>query len=148
MPDYQAWLEKHNKTIEKGKKLIKKYGFKVIIIQNDKKSSFLRIKFGRKKVDFQVKTIKTKFVRSIWLCKKERFNRDDFYLLYASKEKSFSVASGHDIDREGEYRDSEWAKGTKYIVVQNSVFRPANPFFKLMKSRYEGELQQRMNQWL
>lgn len=145
--DYQAWLEKHNRAIEKAKALIEKYGFEVIIIKNDRKPCFLRIKFGKKKIDFQVKIIKTKFVRSVWLCKKERFDQDNFYLLYASKEKTFSVASGHDIDREGEYRDSEWAKGVKYVVVQNTLFHPAKNFFKRMKTRYEGELQQRMSQW-
>jgi len=145
--DYQSWLEKHNRVIGKAKALIEKYGFKVVVIKNDRTPSFLRIKFGKGKVDFQIKIIKTKFVRSIWLCKKERFNLDNFYILYASKEKTFSVASGHDVDREGEYRDSEWTEGVKYVVVQNAMFRPAKNFFKRMKARYEGELQQRMNQW-
>jgi len=145
--DYQSWLEKHNRAIDKAKAMIEKYSFKVVVIKNDKTPSFLRIKFGKDKVDFQIKIVKTKFVRSVRLCKKERFNRDNFYLLYASKEKTFSVVSGHDVDKEGEFRDSEWVEGVKYVVVQNTLFRPAIKFFKRMKARYEGELQQRMNQW-
>ena len=145
--DYQVWLEKHNRIIEKAKALIEKYGFKVVVIKDDRKPSFLRIHFGKNNTDFRIKIVKTKFVRSIWLCKKERFSPKSFYLLYATKEKCFSIATGSDINQEHELKNSEWAKGVKYVVVQITMFRPAKTFFKLMKTRYEGELQKRMNEW-
>lgn len=146
--DYQVWLERHNGRIEEAKVLIRKYGFKAIIIQEERKPSFLRIKFGRTKIDFRIKMVKTKFVRSIWLCKKDRFEKDDFYLLYASKENTFFIASGSDINREHELRDSEYEKGIKYVVTPFTVFRPAKSFFKVMKARYEGELQKRLSDWI
>ena len=145
--DYAAWIEKHNNAIDKTKALIKKYGFEAIILTEERKPSFLRIRFGSRKIDFRVKVIKTNFVRSIWLCKKNRFNVNSFYILYSKKEKAFFIASGNDIDKEYELKESEWNKDVKYLVVQFAMFRPAKTFFKRMKIRYEGEIQRRINTW-
>lgn len=148
MQNYQDWADRHDKIVDKAKKMIEQFRFKVIVMEEGRKPKFLRIRFGSKKIDFQVKEVKTKFVRSIWLCKKDKFNKTNLYILYASKEKSFSIATGNDIDRNHELKDSEWDKSVKYMVVDISIFRPAKTFFKTMKTRYEGELQRRINDWI
>lgn len=147
MSSYEAWARKHDKAIVKAKALIESYGFKVIMLKEERTPSFLRVKFGKGKVDFKVKIIKTKFARSVWLCKDGSFVKEDFYLLWARKENKFFVASGTEVNREYTLEDSEYRKGEKYIVTPFEVFHPATVFLKKMKARFEAELQQRMTTW-
>lgn len=144
---YENWLEKHNDAIKKAEELIKEFGFEPKIISEEKKATFIRIFLGNRKIDFMIKVIKTKYARQVWLCKKEAFNPDNIYLIYASKENSWQVVTGKEVDREGEYKESDYRQGEKFVVISSEVFRPAKKFFKLVKERYDDQLQKRMTDY-
>lgn len=142
--NYDSWLKRHDENVQRAKELISEYGFEPIVINEERKPSFVRIFLGDKKIDFIVKEIKTKFVPTVWLCKKDAFNPENVYLVYATKENSWLVTTGKEVDREGEYKDSEYKEGEKYVVVPIDIFRPATAFLKLIKERYDDQLQKKM----
>jgi len=144
MSNYENWLKKHDETVQKAKELISEYGFQPTIISEQGKQSFVRIFLGEKKIDFAIKEIKTKFVPTVWLCKKDAFNPEKIYLVFATKENSWLVATGRECDREGEYKESDYKEGEKFVVVSIDIFRPAKTFLKLIKERYDDQLQKKM----
>jgi len=141
---YDEWFKRHEEVIQQAIDLIKEYGFSPVAINEGGKPSFVRIFLGEKKVDFIIKEIKSKFVRSIWLCKKDAFNPDNIYLIYANKENLWLVTTGKEADREGEFRESDMKEGVKFVVVAIDNFRPAKTFLKLIRDRYNDQLQKRM----
>lgn len=144
---YDDWLRQHNEAIQKAIALIQNYGFQPVIIDEKGKPNFVRIFLGTKKIDFMIKMIKSKFVRQVWLCKKDAFNPENIYLVYATKENSWLVTTGKEADREGEYRESDLKEGVKFVVVSIDIFRPAKTFLKLIKERYDDQLQKKMTEW-
>jgi len=147
MTSYDEWLKKHDEAVQKASALIKEYGFEPIIANEQGKPSFVRVFLGEKKIDFVIKEIKSKFVRTVWLCKKEAFNPENIYMIYASKENTWLITTGREADREGEYRESDLKEGVKFVVVSIEVFRPAKAFLKLIKERYNDQLQKKMTEW-
>jgi len=142
---YESWLVKHNELIKKALELILSFKFRAIII--DANPPFIRIYINNKKIDFYVKEIKSNFIRSVWVSKKNKFDPKGNYLIYVVKGERWLIASGQQIDEKAEYRDSEHQKNVKYLVVPIDVFSPAKTFFKMAKNRYERGLQRRMTEW-
>lgn len=145
MSTYESWLEKQNELLKKALELILSYKFRAVII--NEKPSFIRIYIHNKKIDFYVKEIKSRFVKSIWISKKNKFDLKANYLIYITKGERWLIASGQQIDRESILKDSEHQKNVKYLVVPVDVFCPAKTFFKMAKNRYERGLQRRMTEW-
>jgi hypothetical protein len=141
---YDDWLKRHDEIVQKAIALIKEYGFEPVVINERGQPSFVRIFLGTKNINFMIKEIKTKFARSVWLCKKEVFNPENIYLIYTSEESSWLVTTGKEADREGEYRESDMKEGVKFVVVAIDIFRPAKTFLKLIKERYDDQLQKKM----
>lgn len=144
---YEDWLERQSKLIKKALKLLEGFKFKAVIITQEKKASFIRVYIRDKRVDFHIKEVKSKFSRSVWVCKKEDFSPKHNYLIFQSKEERWVIASGRQIDDKAEFRDSDYHQGKKFVVVPMETFRSAKPFFKRMKEAYEKELQRRMSDW-
>jgi len=145
--NYEDWLKRHDETVQKAVELIKKYGFEPIIINEQGKPSFIRIFLGEKKIDFAIKEIKTKFAQKIWLCKKSVFNPENIYLVYASEEDMWLVSTGRECDREGSYEESDFQKDVKFVVISIDVLRPAKTFLKLIKERYDNQLQKKITEF-
>jgi len=146
--DYQNWLDNQNTITEKALELIKQFGFKAILIHQERKPNFVRITIGKKRLDFFMKSVRSRFVKSVWLCKKEDFNIRNNYLIYMEKEEKFLISTGGEIDKKAEFRDSEYHKDVKYIVVPMDMFRSAKVFLKAMKNRYDAMMQRRMNDFI
>lgn len=144
---YEEWLEKQNIILAEALELIKGFKFDASIIQPENKKGFVRIILAGRKADFHIKSIKNKYIKFVWLCKKEDFDPRGNYLVYLEEEKAFLVCTGGEIDREAEYRDSDYHKGKKYVVAPITIFRRAKTFFKAMRTRYNAMLQRRMNEW-
>lgn len=147
MGNYEEWLIKHNEILELGLELIKSFGFDCIIIRPKDKKSFIRLNLNGNKSDFHIKSIKNRYIKFVWLCKKGDFNPLDNYLVYLEEGETFKVCTGGEIDREGEYRESDYHKNEKYVVAPISIFRNAKTFFGALKRRYNSMLQRRMNEW-
>lgn len=147
MSDYQNWLDKQNLAVQKASELIGEFRLDTTIIKQERKPNFVRINLGSNRLDFLVKTIKNRFVKYIWLCKKGEFDSRKNYLVYIEEDEKFLVSTGYQIDREAEYRDSDYHKNAKIVVVPIGAFRSARKFFKSIKKRYEEQLQKRMTQW-
>ena len=144
---YEDWLKCHDETVQKAVALIKDYGFESTVINEQSKPSFVRMFLGDKKIDFMVKIIKSKFVHTVWLCKKDAFNPENIYLVYASEENSWLVTTGKEADREGEYRESDLKEGVKFVVISIDVLRPAKTFLKLIKERYDNQFQKKITEF-
>lgn len=147
MTSYEEWLQKQNEILAEGLELILNFGFEASIIRPDEGKAFIRLNLAGNMSNFHIKAIKNKYIKFAWVCKKEEFEPLDNYLVYLEEEKKFKVCTGGEIDKEGEYRESDYHKNTKYVVVSMSVFRSANRFFTSLKRRYEVMLQRRMDEW-
>ena len=148
MSNYDSWAKRHDELMENAISLLQKYAnFKSQIMKVEKKPSFIRVFIGKKKIDFYIKEIKSKFVKDVWISKKDNFDEDAYYLVYAEKQKLWYIVSGYDIKMNCEIRESEWAKNLKYIVVPFNIFRIASIFLKTAKSRYDDLLQKKMDEW-
>ena len=145
--NYETWLERQNELVDQAVLLIKKYKFKAFIMERERKSNFIRIHLRENRIDVFIKEIKSKFVRSVWLVKKEDFEPKSIYLLYAAKEDKWFATTSVEVDREGEYKDSSYKAGVQFIVVPTEIFRQATSFLKKMRKRYEDQLQRRMTEW-
>lgn len=145
---YQSWLDNQNILAKKALELIRKYGFKVVIVEQISKPNFVRVNLGNNRIDFFIKSIKNRFVKFVWLCKQGDFNIKNNYFVYLEKEEKFLISTGGEIDRKSELRDSEYHKGVKYIVVPIDAFRSANSFLKTTKKRYDAMLQRRMSEFI
>lgn len=144
---YASWLERQNELAHKALELIQKFKFKVVVIEEERTPSFVRLYIKETKVDFRIKEVKSQFARSVWLCKRKDFNLKDNYLVYQSKEERWVIVSGRQAEARGEIRDSDYKEGVKFLVVPMEAFGSALAFFKRMKSRYEAQLQRRMTDW-
>lgn len=144
---YDEWLEKQNMILIEALELIKSFGFEASKIEPDKKKAFIRLNLAGRKADFHIKSIKNRFIKFAWLCKKGDFDPRANYLIYLEEEETFLVSTGGEIDREAEYRDSDYHKGTKYVVAPLEIFRSGKTFFRALKKRYESMLQRRLNEW-
>jgi len=143
--NFEEWLEKHNTLVAEAQELFLKRGFKAIIVEEEKKPSYVRIFLGKKSVDFYVKEIMTRMAQVVWLCKKSDVSSDKHFLVRTKREGFWMMISGKDAEREGEYRDSEWQTDVKYLVVPTEMFKPAKTFIKLMKTRLDSQMQKRIN---
>jgi len=145
--DYSSWLKRQNELAHEALKLIQKFKFRAVVIEEERKPSFVRLYIKETKVDFRIKEVKSQFARSVWLCKREDFNPKDNYLVYQSKEKRWVIVNGRQAESRGEIRDSDYKEGVKFLVVPMEAFGSALAFFKRMKARYEQQLQRRMTEW-
>jgi len=144
---YEEWLIKQNAILAEALDLIKSFGFDASIIRPKDKKAFIRIIIGKNKSDFHLKSIKNRFIKFAWVCRKEDFDPNANYLVYLEAEEKFLVAIGSQVDEEGEFRNSDFHQGKKYVVAPIGIFRSAKTFFKSMKCRLDAMLQRRMNEW-
>ena len=144
---YNDWLENQNIILSEALELIKSFKFNASIISPEGKKAFIRILLAGSKADFHIKSIKNKFIKFVWVCKEEDFDPKANYLVYLEEEKKFLVSTGHFVDEEGEYRESDYHKNKKYVVAPIDIFRNGKTFFKAMQNRYNSMLQKRMSEW-
>jgi hypothetical protein len=143
--DFDAWLKKHNELVELAQKLFVDRGLNAIITKDEKKPSYVRIFFGKKTIDFKVKEVNTRMGKSVWLCKDSDFDPDDNFLIRTRREDFWIIITGKDADREGEYKESDYQEGVKYVVAPMEIARPAKTFIKLMKARLDSQMQKRIS---
>lgn len=144
---YEAWLERQSELAKKALELIQKSKFRAVIIEQENKLSFIRMYIADKSIDFHIKEIKSKFARDVWICKKDDFVSKDNYLVFQKDVERWVILAGRKIEQEAEIRDSSYRKGEKWLVVPMDIFRSARQFFKLIRKRYEEQLQLRLDQF-
>lgn len=146
--NYKEWLDSQNLLVDKGLELIRMAGFNAIIVERYNKPNFVRMMIGKRRIDFYIKLVRNRFVKFVWLCKKDDFDPRNNYLIYLEHEERFLTSTGNEINRKFELRDSEHNKQIKYVVVPIDVFRPAKIFLKTMMRRYKSLSQRKMNEFL
>lgn len=145
--NFETWLERQNELVDQAVLLIRKYKFKAFVMERERKSNFIRIQLRENRINVFIKEVKSKFVRSVWLVKKDDFEPKSVYLLYAAKEDKWYATTSAEVDRDGEYKDSSYKAGVQFIVVPTEIFRHATTFLKGMRKRYDAQLQRRMTEW-
>ena len=148
MSNYESWLERQSELAKKALELIQKYGFRAVLIEEERKPTFVRAYIGKQSLDFILKDLKSEFIKSVWLCKREDFNQKANYLVFLAKEERWVIATGSTVHIHAEIKDSDYHKGIKYIVVPLEVFRPAIQYLKMIKSAYNESRQKRMSDWI
>lgn len=147
MSEYQTWLLKQREIAEEAVKLIERYNLRAVVLSTEKGSPFVRLFLPDKTLDYTIKSIKSRFSKSVWLCKEKDFKITNNYLIYLRKENRFMMATGAEIDKDYESRDSDYGEG-KVVVVSIETFRPAIGYFKTLAKSYEAKKQKRMSDWI
>lgn len=148
MSSFEKWLDRHLQLCDLAIKLIKKYRFKSSIIMSSGRPfvrPFIRMFVGSKTVDFFIKEVGSRFVKTVWLCKAKDFNEELFFLIHFRKEGGWGLISGSDVKKYSERRISDRSeKKVEMVVVSSDYIRSAHVFFKRAKARYESALQRRL----
>lgn len=145
---YEKWLENQKDLCRKGLIIVQNSGLKGVIIENEGRPNFIRLYFKDKHVDFFVKSVKSRWVKSIWICKVKDMKPRHNWLIYCEKEKQWSIVLGDVILNQGERRESDLRKTKEeYYVIPSEVLRGAKTYFKYMKKRFEEQLQRRLTEW-
>jgi len=145
---YFTWLERQEELAKKAQELIQSFKFEAVLIREEKgKPPFVRMILGTKRIDFMLKEIKSRFVKQVWLCKKGIFNPKKNFLVFSAKEEKWLITTGSEVDKKGEYKDSDYHKDTEMVVIPVEILRPAKRFLKSLKIRYEEQKQRRITNW-
>jgi len=132
----------------KALELVQSFKFEASIIDGEQGRNFVRMQIGGKHLDFYIKEIKNRFIKEVWLCKKANFSPHNNYLVFIAKEERWVVTTGQEIDRKGEYRESDrYRQHIEMVVVPMEIFRPAKAFFEAIRKRYDDMLQRKMTEW-
>jgi len=142
MPD---WLEKQRGLCEKLIEYFKKKKLNAIILKDSKKP-YVRVFFSEKIFfDCQLKSIKSRYVQSVWLIPKMFFDRDLHYVVYDEKNDCFYIASGIDVIRNAKEELSTYKKKLVYLVVPTSIFIAVHAWVNRRKIDTEKKLQRKIS---
>jgi len=145
---YEDWLVKQKELAKEAYEFIKSFGLDVKVIEKEGKRSFLRIIVSStQSLFFDVKEVKSRFAREIWVCKVQDTFENTGFLLYAAKEDSWLIITNRDIQSRGAKRPSSYPSGGEYYVVPREYFRGAVTFFRQMKKTIEERKQKRLGEY-
>lgn len=147
MSDYDSWMQNQIAITESLAHLIRQCKLECVVITEPKRSPFVRLFLPDTTIDFTIKVVKNRYAKSIWLCKRKDFNQQKNYILYVTEDDTFFIAIGEDVDKEAEYRESDWKKGIKMVVVPKEIFRDAKTYFEMLYIQYDEKKQSRLTNW-
>ena len=141
--EYKDWLHQQYKACEELVKLLRQCKLDGMIKSQPNQPPYVKLLLPDKTVDLFIKTVNTEYAKSIWLCKECELKTKTMYLLYIKYENSFLIASGNEVDRECELKNSDW-KQDKMVVVEKELFHDAKTFFEMLYLKYERKKQTRL----
>lgn len=146
---YQSWLKSQKKLLKKAHKFISGFGLDARIIEREGKRSLLRVRISSKQsMFFNVKRIKSRFGREIWVCKVKDTLENTGFLIYAATEKSWLVITNREIQTRGTKKPSSYRSGEEYYVVPREYVGGAYKYFKRLKKSIEERKQKRLGEYM